>query len=569
MRRGRLVLWALQAVLLTLGVLAASAIACEGAGEEKAESTTLSTKLSGESKEGEELTILEGSKAKDKATLSGKNASKATGKVTYKVYSEKECKTLVTSGGEVTVSGESVPVSSERELEGGKAYYWQAHYGGDSKNKESTSACTEILNVKAKTTLTLKLAGEGSEAEELTIAAGSEVEGKATLSGTNSSTASGNAVYNVYSDTRCETLVLAIGEFAVSAGKIPASGKVELEGGKTYYWQAGYKGDALHQESKSACGKVVLKVNPKCTQPFCEPTITPGVEITTELDEGTKGCTAGPIMTKGTELFLLTAGHCFFEDVNEEGKGAVTKEVTSAYPAKPAKEIGSSGAYENTKTYDIAEVKIEKAEWLWKGSAPPVLVEWELTPKIAPITGTAFNNVGEKTCFSGSQSGLHCGEILRTGATGPSGLTDLVETTIHGINGDSGAPEFAPGKAVLIQGVYVEKGGDAKTGEGRLTEKSHEITGFPLEPGNTCTEIEEMVLKWKTAPIKGPGIPAGAVVTHCKAETGPPTSATLTMSAEATKTGLASMTFGREELGWYEPMSQVEAKFPGQALLVK
>jgi hypothetical protein len=149
MCRGRLVLAAAQAVLLAVGGFAASAIACEGAGEEHAESTTVSTKLSGEGKEGEELAVLEGSKVKDKATLSGKNASKATGKVTYKIYSDKECKTLVIKAGEVTVSGESVPASSEEELEAGKSYYWQAHYGGDSKNTESTSPCTEILDVKA------------------------------------------------------------------------------------------------------------------------------------------------------------------------------------------------------------------------------------------------------------------------------------------------------------------------------------------------------------------------------------------------------------------------------------
>lgn len=261
MRRGRLVLWALQAVLLTLGVLAASAIACEGAGEEKAESTTLSTKLSGESKEGEELTVLEGSKVKDKATLSGKNASKATGKVTYKVYSEKECKTLKTSAGEVTVSGESVPASSEEELEGGKTYYWQAHYGGDSKNKESTSACTEVLNVKAKTTVSTELSSEGEEEEELAIPEGSKAKDEATLSGTNSSSATGKVLYKIYSDDECTKLVAEAGEVALeTGGKIPASTEKSLAAGGVYYWQATYKGDSLHQESTSECGPEVLAV---------------------------------------------------------------------------------------------------------------------------------------------------------------------------------------------------------------------------------------------------------------------------------------------------------------------
>jgi hypothetical protein len=251
------------AFLQALAVMAVSATACEGGGGGGKELTTLATKLSGESKEGEELTVLEGSKVKDQAKLSGKNASKATGKVTYKVYSDKECKTLVTSAGEVTVSGESVPASSEEELEGGKTYYWQAHYSGDTNNAESTSSCTEILNVKAKTSLATKLSGESKEGEELTVLEGAKVKDKATLSGTNSSSAGGKALYKVYSDKECKTPVTEAGEVTVSSGSVPASTEVELEGGKTYYWQVTYKGDGLHQESISSCGTEILNVKAK------------------------------------------------------------------------------------------------------------------------------------------------------------------------------------------------------------------------------------------------------------------------------------------------------------------
>jgi hypothetical protein len=259
MRRGHLVLCAVQAVLLVFGVLAASAIACEGAGEEGPTSTTLSTKLSGESKEGEEITVLEGAKVKDKATLSGKNASKATGKVTYNVYSEKECKTLVKAAGEVTVSGESVPASSEEELEAGKTYYWQAHYGGDSKNKESTSSCTEILNVKAKTTLATSLKDEEHSGETLEATEEQSVSDQATLSGTNSAKASGTVKYAVYSDKECKKLVTEAGEVTVTSGSVPVSGEVPLIAG-TYYWQATYSGDSLHSGSTSTCGSEVLTV---------------------------------------------------------------------------------------------------------------------------------------------------------------------------------------------------------------------------------------------------------------------------------------------------------------------
>jgi lysophospholipase L1-like esterase len=257
---GHLLVAQLLAFIVALGAFAVAAVACEGGGGGGKELTSLSTSLSGGGKEGETITVGEGTKVKDKATLTGKNASKATGKVTYKVYSEKECKTLVASAGEVTVSGESVPASSEEELEGGKAYYWQAHYGGDTNNDESTSPCTEILNVQANTTVSTKLSGEGKEAEELTILEGSKVKDKATLSGTNSSTATGKAVYKVYSEKECKTLVKESGEVTVTGGSIPASTEEELEGGRTYYWQAIYKGDTLHKESTSTCGKEVATV---------------------------------------------------------------------------------------------------------------------------------------------------------------------------------------------------------------------------------------------------------------------------------------------------------------------
>ena len=194
--------------------------------------TSLATSLSGESKEGETLTVLEGSKVKDKATLSGEKASKATGTVAYKVYSESTCKTLVTSAGEVTVTSGSVPTSSEEELAGGETYYWQAQYSGDSENAASTSPCTEVLNVKAKTSLSANLADgaeETEEGEELTVLEDTKVTDKATLSGTNSSSAGGKVAYKIYSDEECKELVKGAGEVTVSSGSVPASEEEALE----------------------------------------------------------------------------------------------------------------------------------------------------------------------------------------------------------------------------------------------------------------------------------------------------------------------------------------------------
>jgi DNA-binding beta-propeller fold protein YncE len=102
--------------------------------------TTLTTSLTGEGKKGEKLTVKEGEGVTDQATLSGENASKAGGKVSYKVYSDNRCATLVKEAGTVTVTSGAVPASESETLSPG-TYYWQASYSGDAANEKSLSEC--------------------------------------------------------------------------------------------------------------------------------------------------------------------------------------------------------------------------------------------------------------------------------------------------------------------------------------------------------------------------------------------------------------------------------------------
>lgn len=113
-------------------------------------STTLTTSLSGEGKKGEKITVNEGEAVSDRATLSGENAAKATGTVSYKVFSDNECTKLVKEAGTVTVTAGSVPESEAQTLSRG-TYYWQASYSGDELNEKSTSTCgSEVETVTAK-----------------------------------------------------------------------------------------------------------------------------------------------------------------------------------------------------------------------------------------------------------------------------------------------------------------------------------------------------------------------------------------------------------------------------------
>ncbi|HEX7246322.1 MAG TPA: hypothetical protein VF245_12255 [Solirubrobacterales bacterium] len=243
-----------------LAATATTAVACLSP-----KPTTLSTSLTGGGKEGAEITVTEGTGVNDTATLSGENASKATGTVKYAVYKDKECKELVTKAGEVTVKEGKVPPSEEEKLEAGAVYYWQAEYGGDSLDEASKSPCgKEVLTVKAKTSLSAILAGqeeeETVEGEEITVTEGFEVKDKATLSGTNASTATGTVKYLIFSDSECKELVVSAGEGSDEGTKVGSSGEEELEGEATYYWQAEYSGDSLHQPSSTTCGKQFVLV---------------------------------------------------------------------------------------------------------------------------------------------------------------------------------------------------------------------------------------------------------------------------------------------------------------------
>jgi RHS repeat-associated protein len=112
------------------------------------DSTSIATSLKGGGQAGTEITVAEGSKVMDTATLSGENASKATGTLTYKVFSDSKCEKLATEAGKVTVKEGKVPDSEEKALEAGKKYFWQAEYSGDATNKTSTSTCSsEVLTV--------------------------------------------------------------------------------------------------------------------------------------------------------------------------------------------------------------------------------------------------------------------------------------------------------------------------------------------------------------------------------------------------------------------------------------
>ena len=207
-----------------------------------------------------------GTNVTDAATLTGANAATATGTVTYNVYSDSTCTSLVSGGSpeNITTPG-TLPGSQPVSLTTPGTYYWQAVYSGDSTNNGSISTCAptgsgnEVETVTAAgptpTTLTSSLSGGGQSGAQITVPAGTAVTDSATVAGANAATASGTVTYSVYSDSSCTNAVSTGSPKTITnPGTLPSSEPVTLTSPGTYYWQVSYSGDTLNDGSVSSCG---------------------------------------------------------------------------------------------------------------------------------------------------------------------------------------------------------------------------------------------------------------------------------------------------------------------------
>jgi hypothetical protein len=127
----------------------------------------VSTTLSGGGQSGEKITVPEGTAVTDHATLTGENAATATGKISYKQYSDKECLNEVGQPQTEDLEGAGIPPSGPETLAAG-TYYWQAAYSGDQFNNTSHSICgAEVETVTAKATATCGKTTVGKSSDSL------------------------------------------------------------------------------------------------------------------------------------------------------------------------------------------------------------------------------------------------------------------------------------------------------------------------------------------------------------------------------------------------------------------
>jgi hypothetical protein len=212
----------------------------------------------------------------DTATIAGPNASTATGTVTYKVYSNPQCTTLLANAGTKNVTAglaePSEPVGVTKPVGGlanNQRYYWMVEYSGNSAPNENTpakSACgNEVMTFgtpippPAPTVATV-LSGGGQTGTKLTVLTGTVVTDVATVTAPGGQPVSGRLSYEVYSDSHCTPLSqIKGGGGGLTTGSGPASAALTLPVG-TYYFQAIYSGNGQLGPAASPCGSEVLTV---------------------------------------------------------------------------------------------------------------------------------------------------------------------------------------------------------------------------------------------------------------------------------------------------------------------
>jgi hypothetical protein len=210
----------------------------------------------------------------DTAAIHGPNALEASGKVTYKVYTDPKCTKLAAEqGGEKTVtSGVAEPSNLVgKGLATNARYYWVVEYSGNEgehPNSKTTSACgNEVMTfgtppaLPAPAIVTV-LSGGGQVGAQITVPSGTAVTDNATVTAPGGQPVSGRLSYEVYTDPHCAPISQLKGAGGgLTTGTGPASAALTLAAG-TYYFQAAYSGNGVLAPAVSPCGSEVLTVSP-------------------------------------------------------------------------------------------------------------------------------------------------------------------------------------------------------------------------------------------------------------------------------------------------------------------
>lgn len=182
------------------------------------------------------------------ATAELSESPNATGDISFEVFGpgDETCSepALAPAPTSASVTGEGEYVSGETTPPAAGAYYWSAHYSGDTENPPADSSCLAISSVgKASPGLTGSASGGG---------VGGAIHDEATVTGGFSPT--GEVTFSVYgpTDSGCssplETASVPLqGDHATSADFHPQ------QAGE-FRWSVEYEGDANNEAAALGCG---------------------------------------------------------------------------------------------------------------------------------------------------------------------------------------------------------------------------------------------------------------------------------------------------------------------------
>lgn len=167
-------------------------------------------------------------------------------------------------------------------------------------------------------------------------------------------------------------------------------------------------------------------------------TMVGGLLISDSVQKSTDSigfCTLGTTATKGTDRFLITAGHCF----------------DSWGPT-----IFQGGEQIGTDHYqymgDYADIAVIKASNNKKISNYIYKYSWTDSRVTSYQTSSSSLKVGDNICMSGAKTGFSCGEVTSLNSTGIPGTgIGFIKTDIDSEAGDSGSPYWYDG---VLMGIH-------------------------------------------------------------------------------------------------------------------
>jgi hypothetical protein len=199
-----------------------------------------------------------GANIKDTATLSGLISPTGTGTVTFRLFSDPECKTQVFSSTTGGITANGTVASAEFATNEARTYLWTATFSGDANNKEVSSPCGGEASAVAKATPSIATTQQPASGT-----LGATFKDAATIGGLFGAKPGGSITWKLYNNSKCEGAAVASdGSVAVSANGAygTPSGAAPSAAG-TYYWVATYSGDANNNGVSSACAAEPVVVN--------------------------------------------------------------------------------------------------------------------------------------------------------------------------------------------------------------------------------------------------------------------------------------------------------------------